>query len=74
MEWLAANWFWVILGLGFVWLVSKGRLGCGMGGHGSHGAHETDQSKNGDPALNGRADTDAREATGTGGRRRRRGC
>jgi hypothetical protein len=35
MEWLQANWLWVLLGLGVVWLLLRGG-GCGMGGHGSH--------------------------------------
>jgi hypothetical protein len=39
MEWLTANWFWVVLGLGAAWLFSRGGMGCGMGGHQSHGAH-----------------------------------
>jgi hypothetical protein len=76
MEWLTANWFWVVLGLGFMWLVSRGGLGCGMSGHGSHDAHGADEAKRAS-ALNrrtGRADEGGKEATGVGGRRRHRGC
>jgi hypothetical protein len=37
MEWLTNNWLWVLLGIGFVWLVSRGGgMGCCGGGH-SHG-------------------------------------
>ena len=35
MEWLAANWLWVVLGLGAAWLFLNGGMGCGMGRHGS---------------------------------------
>lgn len=35
MEWLQANWLWLLLGLGVVWFLLRGG-GCGMGGHGSH--------------------------------------
>jgi len=78
MEWLATNWFWIVLGLGLVWLVSRGGRGCGMGGH---GARRSDRSKSADPTQNGHANgghtrEHGREAeeTGSGGRRRRRGC
>lgn len=34
MEWLTENWLWILLGIGFVWLLSsRGGMGCGMGGH-----------------------------------------
>lgn len=41
MEWLQANWWWLLIGLGIVWLLFRGRghgMGCGMGerGQGSH--------------------------------------
>ena len=44
MEWLTENWIWILLGIGFVWLLSRGGMGCGMGGH-SRGAHQHDESK-----------------------------
>lgn len=40
MDWLTQNWVWILLGLGAVWMFSRGGLaGCGMGGHGGHGGH-----------------------------------
>jgi hypothetical protein len=81
MEWLAANWFWVVLGLGAAWLFSRGGMGCGMGGHGSHGTHASDRSKTADstqhgPTTNGHTTEEGRETeeTGSGARRRHRGC
>lgn len=38
MEWLTENWLWILLGIGFVWLLSRGGgMGCCGGGH-SHEA------------------------------------
>jgi hypothetical protein len=36
MEWLTDNWLWILLGIGFVWLFSSGRMGCGMGSTHEH--------------------------------------
>lgn len=38
MEWLANNWVWILVGIGFVWFMSRGHagMGCCGGGH-SHG-------------------------------------
>ena len=44
MEWLTENWLWILLGIGFVWLLSSGRMGCGMGGHG-RSTHEHGEPK-----------------------------
>ena len=41
MEWLQANWWWLLIGVGIVWLFLRGRghgVGCGMGEHGQ-GSH-----------------------------------
>ncbi len=32
MEWLSANWFWILIFLFFIWMH--------MGGHGCHGGHK----------------------------------
>ena len=41
MEWLSQNWIWLVLGVGVVWLLSRGRHGGLMGGCSTHGmAHE----------------------------------
>ncbi len=31
MEFLQANWVWLLLVVGALWLLSRGGLGCGMG-------------------------------------------
>ncbi len=38
MEWLANNWLWILVGLGFFWFMSRGHagMGCCGGGH-AHG-------------------------------------
>ncbi len=81
MEWLAANWFWIVLGLGAAWFFSRGGMGCRMGGHGSDGTQESHGSKSADPTqnghtTNGHATEEGRETeeTGSGARRRHRGC
>jgi len=40
MEWIRANWFWVVFGVLFLWVHMKmhGSHG-GHGGHGAHGGH-----------------------------------
>jgi len=37
MEWLANNWLWILLGIGFLWFMSRGHAGMGCGGGHSHG-------------------------------------
>lgn len=46
MEWLANNWVWILVGIGFVWLMSRGGagMGCCGGGH-SHGTHKEGSEK-----------------------------
>lgn len=49
MEWLAQNWIWLVLFVGVMWLLSRGRHGGAMGGCCAHGvAHEG-------PAADGKA-------------------
>ncbi|MFQ5703453.1 MAG: DUF2933 domain-containing protein [Gemmatimonadales bacterium] len=40
MEWLRENWFWVVVGVAFIWMHTKmhGRHGA-HGGHGGCGGH-----------------------------------
>lgn len=44
MEWLTQNWIWLLLLVGFVFLMRRGGMGCGMGGgshhHGGHDTHD----------------------------------
>lgn len=44
IEFLAANWLWIVLIVGFIALHRSG-MGCGMGhgGHAGHGDHDTDR-------------------------------
>jgi hypothetical protein len=37
MQWLAVNWFWIVVGVAFVALHLFGH-----GGHGGHGSHQAD--------------------------------
>ena len=39
MDWLAQNWFWVVLGGLFVWMMFGHGGGC-CGGHAEHGGHK----------------------------------
>jgi hypothetical protein len=46
MEWLANNWLWILVGIGFFWFMCGRRagMGCCGGGH-SHGPHTEDSDK-----------------------------
>jgi len=46
MEWLAGNWLWILLGIGFFWFMSRGHggMGCCGGGH-SNGTHKEGSDK-----------------------------
>ncbi len=43
MQWLVTNWFWLLIGIAFVWMHLFGHGGHGghgcHGGHGEHGGH-----------------------------------
>lgn len=43
MDWIRGNWFWVVVGIAFVWMHLKMHAGHGMhghsAGHGAHGGH-----------------------------------
>jgi len=36
MEWLSQNWIWVALAIGALFMMSRGALGHGVGGHAAH--------------------------------------
>jgi len=40
MEWLSQNWIWVVVGMGVVWLLTRGHHGGLMGGGCGTHAHE----------------------------------
>lgn len=82
MEFLQANWLWLLLGFVALWLLlRRGGMGCGMGGHGSHGSRYTRASKDvqesehahGSPNGHGSGGPEKRE-TETNTPRRHRGC
>lgn len=57
IEFLTANWLWVLLGVGVLWFLVRGQgMGCGMGGH-SHGS---------EPARKDEADPHAGHIAGAG--------
>jgi hypothetical protein len=42
IDFLTANWFWLVLAAAFLWMHTRGG-GCGMhGSHGGHGAHRSE--------------------------------
>jgi hypothetical protein len=62
MEWLAQNWFWLVFGIGMLFMMRRGAHGGGIGGccgggHGSgHGGPDTRATANGsqgEPATGG---------------------
>ena len=66
MQWLAQNWLWILLVVGFFFMMRRG--GCGMGGgmksHGQHGGdtqHGNEENKSAasaiDPANKATLDT-----------------
>jgi hypothetical protein len=79
MEFLRANWFWILLGVGAVWfLFRRGGMGCGMGGHGSHDSRTSRDMRDAPPAQgshdgHGSEKSPAREAE-TVPPRGHRGC
>lgn len=69
LEWITANWIWILLALGVGWLLFRsGGMGCGMGGHrhpqDGHGRHHGDHGEPdaADPAAGRRPATSARRS------------
>ena len=53
MDWLSQNWIWIVVAIGFLLLMRRGGMGCGMGhtGHGDEQANRTSApQKPADPA------------------------
>lgn len=82
MEWLQANWVWLLLGLGVAWFMFR-RGGCGMGGHGSHSSgqqRDTVGDERAEPGAHNGAGShdghrrDEETAAPRGERRHRGGC
>ena len=79
MEFLQANWFWILLGVGAVWfLFRRGGMGCGMGGHGSHDSRTAQDMRDTPPARGShdghRSEESAAREVETASARRHRGC
>jgi hypothetical protein len=79
MEFLQANWFWILLGGGVLWFVfRRGGMSCGMGEHGSRGSHSSSDVRSATPTGNSRDGHSSEEATGgearTAPSRAHRGC
>lgn len=75
IEFLGNNWLWILLGIGVLWFLVRGRgMGCGMGGH-SHGS-EPARTKQADPHAGDVTGAGATHDHGAGGNApsRRRGC
>lgn len=49
MEWLAENWFWVVIGIVFVGMHMFGHGGHGGHGGGGHGGHSAPDKSENDP-------------------------
>lgn len=46
MEWLTQNWIWILLAVGVFFMMRRGGMGCGFGGHRSHhGGHGDEQGQ-----------------------------
>lgn len=81
MEFLQANWIWLLLVLGAVWFfMRRGGLGCGMGGHESHGSRDTSepnaarQQAGAPPNRHGGHGDPQKRETETARARRHHGC
>jgi hypothetical protein len=80
MEFLEANWLWILLlGLGVAWfLVRRGGTGHGPSGYGSHGSSTRSDVREGTHGSHGRHGTrESRELTDpepAGPRQRHGGC
>ena len=74
MEFLQANWVWLLLMAGLLWLILRGGFGCGMSRRDDHAQRDRDlvRREPGTPGERPRADA-AGEAEHTG-HRGHRGC
>lgn len=61
LEFLQANWFWLLLGAGAIWILFRGG-GCGMSGYSSRGS-ESSRTKagNGDEEQGEHVEEEPRE-------------
>jgi hypothetical protein len=47
MEWLEANWVWILVGVGFVWFMSRGHAGMGCCGRHPQDTHKDSTEQEG---------------------------
>ena len=77
IEFLTANWLWILLGIGVLWFLVRGRgMGCGTGGH-SHGSERSPRKQADLQASAAGGQAGATHDHGAGGNapsRRRGGC
>lgn len=68
MEWLTQNWIWIVLVVGVFFMMRRGGMGCGVGGHRSHhGGHSEghgDGHSDGAPRLESAIDAVSGQAVG----------
>ena len=61
LEFLQANWLWLLLGAGVIWILFRGG-GCGMSGHSSRGADSSrTKTMSGDEGHGGHVDEEPQE-------------
>ena len=51
MEWLSQNWIWLALGIGALFMMSRGVVGLGVGGHAAHDHDNSGARGTGDGGL-----------------------
>ena len=84
MDFLSANWVWLLLGLALAWMLSRGGRACGFGGRGSDRSTDARTSKSGTGDDDRRHEHAAVDGNGSSGprprdaegiaRSRRQGC
>lgn len=55
MAWLSQNWIWLVLGVGALFMMSRGVVGLGAGGHAAHGHGHAGARATGDGEQSGTA-------------------
>ncbi len=75
IEFLTANWLWILLGTGLLWFLARGRgMGCGMGhSHGSEPSRRGEADPHAGHTVGARA-THEHGGSGSAPPRRRGGC
>jgi len=64
MQWLAQNWLWILLVVGFFFMMRRGGCGGGMKSHGQHGGdtqHGNEENKSRNYEREGLQITEAKD-------------